>query len=69
MTVEKSNGAGANGPLSPSRQPKQGVLRVVVLDDTYGCVQRVKDLPRADLSPELGAPFSAPAQPHHLQVS
>ena len=69
LTVEKSNGAGANGPISPSRQPKQGVLRVVVLDDTYGCVQHVEDLPRADLGPELDAPFSASAQPQHLHVS
>ena len=42
------------------------MLRLTVLDDTYGCVQHVKDLQKADLGPEADA--SALSKPKQLQV-
>jgi len=59
-----SKAGAANGPLSPTQQLKPAVLRVVVLDDTYGCAQHVRDLTQAD----VGADADAPSEPKQLQV-
>ncbi len=57
--------ANTNGKMITYQQAQLSVLRVVVLDDTYGCVQHLKDLQKEDLGIEDA---SAPSKPQQLQV-
>ncbi len=52
--------------MSAQQQAQPTVLRVVVLDDTYGCVQHIKDLQKADLGSDADA--SVPSAPRQLLV-
>ena len=56
-----------NGTVLP--QPlKQGVVRLMVMDNTYGCVRHVKDLQGASLGSKASAALSSPAEPKQIQV-
>ena len=63
----------ANGPVSTPGKTRKGqqaaVLRVTVLEDTYGCVRHVRNLQRADLGADVDASHSASADARQLQVS
>ena len=48
------------------QQVQPSVLRMAVLDDTYGCVQHIRDLQKADLG--AAADASAASQPKQLQA-
>ena len=57
-----------NEKPSPPQQLQPSVLRVALLDDTYGVVQHVKDLQKADLNSDADALHAAPSEPKQLQV-
>ena len=56
------NGTALHQPL------KQGVVRLVVMDTTYGCVRQVEDLQGASLGSKASAALSSPAEPKQIQV-
>ena len=47
---------------------KQGVVRLMVMDNTYGCVRQVEDLQRPSLGSKASAALSSPAEPKQIQV-
>ena len=52
--------------MSAYQQAQPSVLRLALLDDTYGCVQHIKDLQKADLGSDADA--LAPSESKQLQV-
>lgn len=47
---------------------KQGFVRLMVMDNTYGCVRHVEDLQRVDGGSKGPAVLSSAAKPKQIQV-
>ena len=56
-----------NGAALP-QMLKQGVVRLMIVDNTYGCVRQVEELRGKSLGSKAFAALSSPAEPKHIQV-
>ena len=56
-----------NGTALP-KPLKQGVVRLMVMENTYGCVRQVEDLQGPSMGSKASAALSSPAEPKQIQV-